>query len=207
MRFSNEGMWIANTAVHAASFLFVGFLIATLRRALASERQLSRTDSLTRLRNGRALYEDAAPLLALCRRSRRPITLAYVDLDNFKAVNDKYGHQAGDALLYGVAEAVRGSVRPSDLCARLGGDEFAVVLPELGEKEAALTLERIRGAVNAVDAQRSTTASVGAVTFLAAPDDLDVLIQRADALMYAAKAAGRNRVSLEVVDGLGYRGA
>lgn len=200
MRFSSEGMWIANTAVHATSFLFVGILIATLRRALANERELSRTDSLTRLRNARAFYEDTGPLIALCRRAGRPVTLAYLDLDNFKTVNDRYGHQAGDALLCTVAQAIRGSVRPSDLCARLAGDEFAVLLPELGEGEAAVALERIRGAVNGVDAGHGTTASLGAVTFLAAFGSLDAMIQRADTLMYAAKAAGGNRVTLEVVD-------
>jgi diguanylate cyclase (GGDEF)-like protein len=103
-------------------------------------------------------------------------------------------------LLREVAEAIRRSVRPSDLSARLGGDEFAVLFAELGEQEAVATLERLRATVNAADARATrVTASIGAVTFLTAPDDIETLLHRADALMYAAKAAGRNRVSFEVV--------
>jgi diguanylate cyclase (GGDEF)-like protein len=200
MRFSNNAMWVANTAVHAASFVFVGWLIALLRQTVAQAQELSRTDPLTLLRNSRAFYEDTIPLLSLCRRTGRPVTMAYVDLDHFKAVNDEHGHQAGDALLREVATAIRRAVRPSDLSARLGGDEFAVLLPDLGASEARATLERIRASViAAASAYPGVTASVGAVTFLAVPGDPETLVGRADALMYAAKALGRDRVSHEVV--------
>jgi diguanylate cyclase (GGDEF)-like protein len=200
MRFASESMWIANASVHGVSFLFVGWLIARLRGALSAARDLSRLDPLTDLRNGRAFYEDTAPLVALCRRTRRAITLAYIDLDNFKNVNDRSGHQAGDNLLRDVARAIKHSVRPSDLAARLGGDEFAVLLPELGPHEAAATMERIRSAVSATaGAESGVTASVGGVTYLAAPLTLEAMVHRADQLMYAAKASGRNAVSHEIV--------
>jgi len=128
----------------------VGLLIATLRRSLTRERELSRTDPLTALSNSRAFYEEARRLLALCRRQHRPITVAYIDVDNFKAVNDRLGHQAGDELLKGIALQVRASIRPSDLSARLGGDEFAILLPELSQRDAGLTLERLRASLAAM---------------------------------------------------------
>ncbi|MDA1081722.1 MAG: diguanylate cyclase [Gemmatimonadetes bacterium] len=138
MEFSSRTILVVNVAVTGASFLFVGLLIAKLRSVLAHTRALSRTDPLTLLRNSRAFFEDSAPLLALCLRTGRPLTVAYLDLDNFKTVNDARGHQAGDALLKDVAAAIRDALRPSDLCARLGGDEFAVLLPELGERDVEL---------------------------------------------------------------------
>lgn len=198
MRFTSDALWAANAAVHGTAFLFVGLLIASLRGALARASELSRTDPLTLLRNSRAFYEDTAPLLALCRRTRRPVTLAYIDLDNFKTINDTHGHEAGDALLRRVAVIIRSALRPSDLCARLGGDEFAVLLPELGEEQASATLERLRAAVStAAEHATGVTASIGGVTFLTAPKDLETLVRHADRLMYDAKASGRNRIVRE----------
>ena len=120
-QYSHPAYWVANTLVQAASFVTVGMLIANLRSAIRRERGLSRTDALTDLLNTRAFYEDAGHLLALCRRKGHPVTLAYIDLDDFKVVNDTRGHPAGDGLLRRVADALRTSTRPSDSCARLGG--------------------------------------------------------------------------------------
>lgn len=200
LHFTTAALWFANTSVHALSFLAVGWLIASLRAALLATRELTRIDPLTSLRNRRAFHEDTAALLALCQRAGRAVTVAYIDLDHFKRVNDRHGHQAGDALLREVASAIRRSVRPSDVTARLGGDEFAILLPELGPEEAGTTLERVRAAVNAAaGAESGVTASVGGVTFLSAPLTMEALLQRADQLMYAAKATGRNAVSHEMV--------
>jgi len=208
MQFTSTAIWTANTAVHGTSFLFVGLLISTLRHALVQARVLSRTDPLTSLRNGRAFYEDSGPLVALCRRTRRPVTVGYLDLDNFKSINDAHGHQAGDKLLREVAAAIQGSVRPSDLCARLGGDEFAVILPELSEREAAVTLERVRQAVASASAHATgVTASIGAATFNVAPADMETVMRRADGLMYTAKRSGRNRLTHEVVNDAAPSGA
>jgi diguanylate cyclase (GGDEF)-like protein len=201
MLFSSPAIVVANTGLNGVSFLFVGLLIAELRRTLKGAQALSRTDSLTLLRNPRAFFEDSAPLLALCRRTKRPLTVAYLDLDNFKSINDTLGHQAGDALLRAVAGAIRSAVRPSDVCARFGGDEFVVLFPELGADSAAIALERVLDAVRLAAANNSgVTASIGAVTFLAPPSQLDSLIKQADAALYEAKAGGRNRVTRVVVN-------
>lgn len=196
LSFSDPGIVVANTLMQGASFAIVGFLIATLRVALLRERELSRTDPLTSLLNTRAFYEEASRVLALCRRKGRPVTAAYIDLDNFKAVNDGLGHQAGDDLLRDTAELLRTSVRPSDLSARLGGDEFAVLLPEVGPHEATATLERLRSLLADTFASStcSVSCSVGGVTFMSAPDDVENMVRQIDSAMYLAKTAGKNRV-------------
>jgi len=200
LRFSNPDLWVTNTLVQGLSFAVVGWLIASLRASLIRERGLSRTDPLTALSNRRAFYEDSGRSLALCRRMRRPITIAYVDLDDFKTVNDTLGHEAGDGVLRSIAEQLRAAIRPSDLSARLGGDEFAVVLPEVGPDVAAATLERLRSilARPAAPGQGAVNVSIGGVTFVEAPDTVEQMVQRADAGMYEAKKTGKNRVHLEV---------
>jgi diguanylate cyclase (GGDEF)-like protein len=202
LRFSYAGFWAANTLVQGLSFATVGLLIATLRRALMHERALSRVDPLTALLNTRAFYEEARRLLALCRRKQRPITVAYIDLDNFKAINDRYGHQAGDDLLCRVAGRLRASIRPSDILARLGGDEFAVMLPEVNPHEAAAAVERLRSllADTLASSPIPITGSIGGVTFITAPDDVEYMVRQADSRMYVAKRMGKNRIHLEVAD-------
>jgi diguanylate cyclase (GGDEF)-like protein len=199
--FSHPGIWIGNTVVQAVSFATVGLLIATLKGSLLRERGLSRTDPLTALLNSRAFFEEAARILSLCRRQGRPVTLAYVDLDNFKAVNDRLGHQAGDDLLCSVAVSLKASTRPSDLCARLGGDEFVVLLPETDSHEASGVLERLRSTLSETVAQdrNPVTCSIGAVTFPTVPDNLEEMIRSADSSMYAAKTEGKDRVHHQVV--------
>lgn len=207
LQFSRAALWVANTLVQFTSFVLVGLLIATLRATLMREQRLSRIDPLTSLLNTRAFYEEANRFLALCRRKGRPITVAYIDLDGFKAVNDSLGHQAGDDVLRRVAELLHASIRPSDLSARLGGDEFAVLLSEAGPDDAAATLERLRSLL--ADTLGSSpcpvTASIGGVTFITLPDNVEDMVRHTDAGMYVAKTKGKNRVHLEVVSHSGDR--
>ena len=198
LQFSGPWIWVANTLLLATSFGTVGLLIAKLHAVNLRERALSRTDPLTSLSNSRAFYEDAARVLAHARRYGRPLTLAYLDLDNFKRVNDSLGHQAGDALLQRIAALIRGSLRAADLSARMGGDEFVLLLPEVSAKDAAAALERLRFEMSSLlpGGAAQVTVSIGAVTFDEAPDRLEDMVQAADVLMYEAKSAGRNGVRL-----------
>ncbi len=200
LHFSYEGVWVANTVFQGVSFATVGYLIASLRAGMIRERALSRIDPLTGLLNRRAFQEEAASILALCRRKGRPATLAYVDLDDFKIVNDTRGHRAGDDLLRKVAGLMRASIRPSDLCSRLGGDEFAILLSDADSREAQVALERVRFLLSEDTATNRppVTATIGAVTFVTVPENLETMLSRADATMYAAKAEGKNRLRLGV---------
>lgn len=202
MAYSHPIVWVVNTVVQAASFATVGLLVARLKVAIGRARALSRTDPLCPLLNSRAFYEECDRVLATCRQNGHPVTLAYLDLDNFKSVNDTLGHKAGDDLLRAVAAVLRSCGRSSDLAARIGGDEFAVLMPSLDADGARASLERIRHAVTGVISHPTcaVTVSIGAATFLAAPLDVEAMVQRADAIMYSAKLDGKNRVHLDVID-------
>lgn len=200
LQYTHPFFWVSNTLVQGSSFAIVGWLVATVRQSQLRERELARIDSLTGLLNSRALYDDGSRMLELCRRTRRPITLAYIDLDYFKTVNDRDGHAAGDRLLQAVAQALRSATRAADLPARMGGDEFAVLFPELGPEQVEPAIARLRQTLTEALANMANgvTASVGAVTFLAPPSDLEPMVQAADALMYRAKQQGRNQLCREV---------
>jgi diguanylate cyclase (GGDEF)-like protein len=199
LEYTQPFIWAFNTLVQGTSFAIIGWLVATLRQSQLRERELSRSDALTGLANNRALYEDGGRLLELCRRTRRPATLAFLDLDHFKAVNDRDGHAAGDRVLQAVARALQSETRAADLAARMGGDEFAVLFPELGPEEVAAAAARLHKALSEALAATATgvTASVGVVTYLTPPPSLEPMVQAADALMYRAKR-GRNQLCREI---------
>lgn len=197
------GVFAFNTLMQLLSFLLVAVLVSHVARGREVERDLGRRDALTGLMNSRAFFEMAGLLLEGARRSGRPFTVAYVDLDNFKAVNDRGGHQEGDRALRVAAEVLRRGTRKSDLAARLGGDEFAVLLPETGAAEARVVLERIGAAMAESMAESGwpVTATVGAVVFPSAPSTLEEALKEADERMYGAKRSGKNRVVLETAGG------
>jgi diguanylate cyclase (GGDEF)-like protein len=172
-----------------------------LKSLLAKEQELARIDPLTAVPNRRAFYEALDQERMRSRRYRRAFTIAYVDLDNFKKVNDSLGHAVGDELLVQVAAGLKSNLRASDYVGRLGGDEFAVLLPETDATAAQLVLRKLRlrllEEMKAHDWQ--VTFSIGAATFLDPPDSLDVIIRMADETMYAIKAHGKDNVSVALV--------
>jgi diguanylate cyclase (GGDEF)-like protein len=161
--------------------------------------KLASTDPLTGLPNRRFFMESGKQDLERVRRFAVPASLVKIDLDHFKAVNDTYGHAAGDEALRRVSQACRAALRPFDVLARLGGEEFAVVLPGADEEAATLAAERLRVVVRDMtiktgQSQFSITASFGVTEM--SPHDLkfDGCLSRADAALYRAKHAGRNCV-------------
>jgi diguanylate cyclase (GGDEF)-like protein len=166
-----------------------------LRRAMRRARQLAMTDALTGLANRPALLERLDGAVRRLRQAGEAFTLAYLDLDGFKRVNDLHGHPAGDTLLREVAACLAEGLGADGLAARIGGDEFAVLLVGATAEGPALA-ERLRLAIKRrMDARGwPVTASVGLVAFHAAPDDVAEALSAADELMYRAKAAGKNRL-------------
>ena len=178
-------------------------LAAQLAALLARSESLARTDSLTGLANSRAFIERLALDLPRLARSGAALCLAYLDLDNFKQVNDSYGHSAGDELLRSIATVIREAVRQGDLPARLGGDEFAVALWDLSPEAAVLVAQRLLDQVRRLGRdypQADLGASVGIAHLAAVPANADEAVRRADAALYAAKAAGKGRVAITTSD-------
>jgi diguanylate cyclase (GGDEF)-like protein len=183
-----------NMAVRLGVFLVVADLVSEFRRLLTHQTELSRTDSLTGVLNRRAFHEAGDAEVNRMRRYLRPLTLAFMDIDNFKAVNDASGHRAGDALLVCVAQCLESQLRSMDLVSRLGGDEFAILFPETGQAGAQKALPRLRDSLQREMAASKwpVTFSIGVVTCTAAPEDMDHLVHFADQLMYAAKRRGKD---------------
>lgn len=194
-------MW--NAVVRFMLFAITSTLLSRLRAVLLREHALARTDPLTGAANGRTFYEMADLEVRRFRRSGRPFTLAYLDLDNFKAVNDRWGHSAGDDLLRRVAETIQECIRANDLVARLGGDEFALLLPETDATGGAAAVAKLREALvrQAAEDGWPITYSIGAATFLQAPHDVDAMVQHVDKLMYRVKRGGKNQLLHEIVVG------
>ena len=173
------------------------------RTARIALEQLARRDSLTGLANRRCFDDTLQAEWTRAQRSKQPLSLLMVDVDNFKQYNDANGHLGGDECLRRIAQAVAGEMRANDLVARYGGEEFAVILPNEPLKGAAVVAERIRRRVeglqlpNPLAPARRVTVSIGAATALAVPGMLaHELVAIADAALYRAKHMGRNRISL-----------
>lgn len=166
-----------------------------LRRSQAELARLVIQDQLTNVLNARAFADRLAQELDRNRRYPRPLSLLYMDLDNFKVINDTHGHQTGDAVLRLVADAMRSSVRQADVVGRLGGDEFAVLLPETDAQLADAAAKRLVAALRTVfKGTPSVTASIGVVSCAATDASTDDLLRRADQAMYDAKRMGKDRV-------------
>lgn len=198
LQYSVSQIWIINSLSQALAFGTVAALLSWARNLLAHEQEMSRTDSLTGLDNARAFRGAVGLAVAYCRLNKYPLTIAYIDLDNFKCINDRYGHSRGDALLRDVASILRNSLRATDSAARLGGDEFAVCLPQTSKSQAAPLLERLRAAIAVVDPAEECliSASIGAFCWEVPPESVDAIISAADKTMYAVKKGGKNGVEI-----------
>jgi diguanylate cyclase (GGDEF)-like protein len=198
---SNPGVFVAmwNVAVRYAIFLFVTMLLSSLRSHLQTESRLARTDYLTGALNSRAFYEVARMELERARRYKRPLSIAYIDLDDFKEINDQFGHSIGDAVIRTVSRVISANIRTVDVLARLGGDEFVVLLPETGP-EAETLMERLHSVLLTELEKGSwdTGVSMGAITFLSQPRSVDELVYLADELMYKVKKGSKNAIAFSI---------
>lgn len=176
-------------------------LQAKLRISLEREKLRANTDSLTGLLNKGAFRDRVEGEMNRARRYHHPISLAFIDLDNFKHVNDTQGHARGDKLLQDVAETIVLTIRNTDLVARVGGDEFSVFLPETDEREVRMAIEKLVKALDIMTSQSGwqVTASIGVVTCTEVNDTYDELLGKADKLMYAAKEKGKNTAEFATV--------
>ena len=158
-------------------------------------RRLSVTDELTGLRNRRAFEERLVTEFSMARRRKRELSALLIDADNFKRINDRWGHGAGDEVLRRLGNVIRTTVRLPDLPARYGGEVFAVLLPESGEEAAMGLARRLMARVASEEWENEPlTISIGMATMNEAMTGGFQLLERADEALYAAKRAGKNRV-------------
>lgn len=196
----NEGRFGLAEWVTAAARLLVSLLVVAgwwrLHAMGVALAKLSLADALTGLPNRRACILRGEAELARARRSGEPLSLLFLDLDDFKSVNDELGHKTGDVLLCSVGTELRSLIRESDFAARLGGDEFVVLLPSTGSEGGRRIGEAVHGRLRELFASRSIRcgASIGVTTFPNMPEKFDQVIQSADELMYQMKRAGKDGV-------------
>lgn len=188
-----------NAIVRLGFFITTTYLLASLKGHFLREQSLARVDDLTLLYSVRAFKELAANLIGLSKRHSRPLALAYIDLDNFKQINDELGHSEGDAVLRMVGATLTKCVRSSDIVGRLGGDEFAIAMPETGVAAAHSAFNKIHQELKsqAAQAQWPVGFSIGVAVFTKAPSNLDEAINFADRLMYRVKESGKDQVVIE----------
>jgi diguanylate cyclase (GGDEF)-like protein len=192
---SNELIRYWNMGIRMASYSVVALVLGELKLAIQVERTIARTDYLTGIFNSREFNTQLQFEIQRAGRLMYPVSFAYIDLDNFKQVNDEQGHSVGDEQLKLIAQTIANVIRKTDLFARLGGDEFGLFLPNVDSKSAKIVLGKINNAVmrELNDKQSPVTLSVGVVTFKTPPMNADEMIHKADALMYQAKLTGKNQ--------------
>ncbi len=194
--YSHPILPVWNAIMRLGFFLLIVFSLSEIKRLLVSEQTSARIDFLTGISNSRNFIENAKKEIERSARFSHPFTLAYVDIDNFKKVNDSLGHAEGDELLQVVAQTIKGHIRSVDMVARLGGDEFAILLLETNEKDANSTMVKIQTKLLEVVKQHNwpVSFSMGAVTSHE-KCNLDDLIKEADNLMYIIKDRGKNSIA------------
>jgi diguanylate cyclase (GGDEF)-like protein len=185
----------AMAGIHMALFAAT-VALAVEQRRLREERSVATTDFLTGIANRRGFYEMLTREIERSRRYRTPMTLLYLDCDEFKAVNDTMGHPAGNSLLAKIATVLKENTRAVDMVGRLGGDEFAIMLAETPAEHSAEAVARLQREMRSAlrDEIPAVTFSIGAITFDSPPTNPNEAIRIADALMYEAKRAGKDRV-------------
>lgn len=192
--------WITvwNFGVRGATLFTIALLASTLRSSLEKERERARIDDTTNIPNARTFRERLDLECARKARKNRPLTLAYMDLDGFKQINDTYGHSAGDEALRLMGTILTSTTRAVDMVGRMGGDEFAILLPDTDEKGTEAFLRRLRSIVDAEEPHFGPVSfSLGVATFHHSQLTVDDALAAADRLMYVAKRSGTNRVELK----------
>jgi diguanylate cyclase (GGDEF)-like protein len=190
---------IWSMAVRCALYAIVIFFVLKTKYLLKKEREISRIDHLTGVSNSRAFYETVHIENERAGRHGRDLSLAYLDIDDFKKVNDTLGHHAGDTLLREIAQTIKKSIRAADMVARIGGDEFVIMLTETGREEAYAATGKVReNLMEEVNIHGwPVSFSIGVVSCRPPVCSVDDLILEADRTMYSVKQSGKNNIAFK----------
>ncbi len=196
-------IYIWNTLIGLGFFVIVVLLLSALRRELEHERELTKIDYLTGAVNSRFFFDLVQMEINRAQRYKHVFTIAYIDLDNFKTVNDQFGHTTGDQVLRAVVTQAKKHLRKPDVFARLGGDEFALLLPETNQESAQVVLSRIYYDMSTGMQQGNwpVTFSIGVLTCIVAPRTPDEIVKMVDELMYSVKRGGKNSIIYSIYAG------
>lgn len=202
----NTAILTWNAFTRFGIFALIAYTIALqagLRSALEREKLRANTDRLTGLLNKVAFRERVEEEINRAKRYNHPLTLVFLDLDNFKQVNDTQGHARGDKLLKHVSQTINDTIRKTDVAGRVGGDEFTICFPETDADHARKAIEKLVKAFDIMTSQSGwqVTASIGVLTCIDFCENYDVLLGKADSLMYHAKGKGKNNAVFMTVNG------
>lgn len=188
---------------YAIAYVVLAVLVTNFRSVHRVESTAADTDNLTGIYNSRGFYAELANELVRSIRYNHVFSLAYLDIDNFKYVNDTLGHFEGDRLLVEVATCLKTSLRQTDIAARIGGDEFACLFPETEQEEAKAAFAKADELLRKRMKERGwpVSFSVGLVTFATLPNDIKEALKVADELMYSIKNGNKNNVAYKVWQG------
>src|SRR5918996_428910 len=194
--YSHPLFYFLNTLVRTLFYVVVVYLVTELQKSRREEQLAARTDFVTGAVNARYFNELLQMEISRIRRYPHPITLVYVDVDNFKLVNDLFGHKIGDDVLRCIATELKSQLRVTDTVARLGGDEFVMLLPSTRQPEAHLVVSKVYTYLIEKMRQRSwpVTFSMGVVTCEFSPYSAEQLVNMADELMYEVKNSTKNDI-------------
>ena len=199
--YSHLAIPVWNSITRLGFFFMAAFSLSAIKKLLVNEQSFSRIDFLTGITNSRAFYEFAQIEIDRSVRFSRPITIAYIDIDNFKQVNDTLGHSQGNNLLHAIAKTIKANIRSIDIVSRLGGDEFAILFPETNEVDAKTAVNKVREELLGLVKNNNwpVTFSIGVVTCYKSCN-LDEFIREADNLMYTVKRSGKNRIEYKIYE-------
>ena len=194
--YSSPLIYLLNTVIRTVFYTIITYLVAELHQARREEQLAARTDFVTGAANARYFHELLQMEINRIHRYPHPITVVYIDIDNFKLVNDLYGHKIGDEVLRSIVSELKSQLRRTDIVARVGGDEFALLLPSTQQPDAKIVISKVYA--NLVEAMKQrnwpVTFSMGAVTCMSPPHSAEQLINMADELMYDVKNSTKNDV-------------
>jgi len=201
--YSHPAILYWNTIIRFGFFLFMTLMLSAFRNAHEHEKELNRFDYMTGALNARFFSELVQLEIERSQRYKCSFTIAYIDLDNFKFINDNFGHTIGDKVLSTIVKQAKSRLRKVDVIARLGGDEFAFLLPETNQAAAQVAVSKIQ--ISLLEEMRRNnwpvTFSIGVLTCINTPQTPDELIKQVDELMYSVKNNGKNSISYSVYTG------